>query len=69
MSVVERIRREPVLVVALVQALLVAGVAFGLHLTDVQAAAVLGVTGAALALVARSQVTPVRGTSGAHRGD
>ncbi|MBI4941849.1 MAG: hypothetical protein HY830_13985 [Actinobacteria bacterium] len=69
MSVVERIRREPVLVVALVQALLVAGVAFGLDLTDAQAAAVLGVTGAGLALVARSRVTPVRGTSGAHESN
>lgn len=68
-AVVDRARREPVLVVALVQALLVAGVAFGLDLSDVQTAAVLGVTGAALALVARSQVTPVAGTSGAQQND
>lgn len=58
-AVVERARREPVLVVALVQALLVAGVAFGLDLTDAQTTAILGVTGTALALVARAQVTPV----------
>lgn len=53
------VRREPVLVLAVVQAVIVCGVAFGLELTDAQTAGVLGVTAAVLAIVARSQVTPV----------
>lgn len=52
------VRREPVMALALVQAVIVCGVAFGLELTDGQTAAVLGVTAAVLALVARSRVTP-----------
>lgn len=55
---VEKLRNEPVLVVALVQAILVAAVAFGLDLSPAQSAAVLSVTGAVLAVVARSKVTP-----------
>ena len=54
----EKIKSEPVLVVAFVQAVLVLLVAFGLDLTKEQAAAILGVTGAVLAFVARSKVTP-----------
>lgn len=57
---VEKVKNNPVLVAALVQALLTAAVAFGLDLSDAQMAALLGVSGAVLALVARSQVVPVR---------
>ena len=46
------------LVTALVQALLILAVNFGLHLSHAQEGAILGVTGAVLAFVARSQVTP-----------
>lgn len=52
------VRREPVMTLALVQAAIVCGVAFGLDLTDGQTAGVLGFTAAVLALVARSRVTP-----------
>jgi len=57
---VERIKNEPVLVVGCVQAILALVVAFGLNLSDGQVAAILGVTGAVLALVARSKVSPVK---------
>lgn len=59
----DRIRREPVLVSGLVQALLAAAVAFGVDLTDEQVGALLAVTAAVLALVTRSQVSPVHGGS------
>lgn len=62
-AVVERVRREPVLVLAAVQAGIVCGVAFGLHLDTNQQAAILGLSGALLALVARSRVTPVASSS------
>lgn len=55
----EKIKSEPVLVVALVQALLGLSVAFGLDLTDVQIGAVLAVTSAGLGFIARSRVSPV----------
>lgn len=58
-AIVAAVRREPVLVAGLVQALLGAAAAWGLPLTDTQTAAVLAVTGAVLALVARSAVSPV----------
>lgn len=54
----EKIKDEPVLVTALVQSVLAAAIAFGLDLNDGQVAALLGLTGAVLAFVARSQVTP-----------
>ena len=53
-------RREPALVAAVVNAVLVALVTFGLHLTEAQIAAVMTVTNAVLALVVRSQVTPTQ---------
>lgn len=52
------IRREPALVMALVNAAIGCAVVFGVNLTDVQIAAVLAVVNAVLALVVRSQVTP-----------
>ena len=55
---VEKIKNEPVLITALVQALLILAVNFGLHLSHAQEGAILGATGAVLAFVARSQVTP-----------
>lgn len=64
-----RIQREPVLVVTLVQAVIVCAVSFGLNLTDAQGAAVLTLTGAALALVARGQVSPVRGSQDGAQGE
>lgn len=60
----EAIRREPVLALAAVQAGIVCGVAFGLDLSDAQTAGVLGVTSALLAIVARSQVSPVASAGG-----
>lgn len=50
--------REPAMVIALVQAALVLGVSFGLHLTPEQSGAILAVTAAVLGLVTRSQVSP-----------
>ena len=55
---IDLIRREPALVVALVNAALGCAVVFGLDLTDVQVAAILAVVNAALGIVVRSQVTP-----------
>ena len=55
---IDRIRREPVLATALIQAVLTLVVAFGLELSPEQIGAVLAVTAAVLGLVARSQVTP-----------
>jgi hypothetical protein len=51
--------REPVLVIALIKALIVAAVAFGLKLTLEQTAALYAVVEAAATLWQRSRVTPV----------
>lgn len=50
--------REPAMVLAFVQALIVLVVAFGLRLTPEQTGAILAVTALALGLITRSQVTP-----------
>lgn len=60
MGILDKIKNEPVLATALVQAVLILGVNFGLDLTDGQQAAILGFAAAVLALVARSQVVPTR---------
>lgn len=57
----DKIKNEPVLVTALVQAVLGLIVAFGVDLTGEQTAAVLAVTAAVLGFVARSRVSPTRG--------
>lgn len=51
--------REPAMVLALVQAVIVLGVSFGLQLSSDQTAAILAVTAVVLGLITRSQVTPV----------
>jgi hypothetical protein len=53
------IRREPALIVGLIEALLVLAVAFGLNLTAEQTAAIVAVATVLGGLVVRSQVTPV----------
>lgn len=58
-SILKKLRDEPVAVAALVEAVLALIVAFGLELTTAQNLAILGVTGAFLALFARSKVAPV----------
>lgn len=55
----ERIRREPVLVTALTQAVLGLLLAFGLDLTNDQVGSIMALTAAGLAFVARRKVTPV----------
>jgi uncharacterized protein (DUF697 family) len=50
--------REPAMVLAFVQAVIVLGVAFGLKLTPEQTAAILAVTAVVLGLITRSQVSP-----------
>jgi hypothetical protein len=50
--------REPAMVLALVQAVIVLGVAFGLRLSAEQTGAILAVTALVLGLVTRSQVSP-----------
>lgn len=50
--------REPAMVVAFVQALLILGVTFGLNLTQEQQGAILAVAALGLGLITRSQVTP-----------
>lgn len=54
----ERIRREPVLLTGLLEAVLALALAFGFELTGEQVATILAVAVAVLSLVARSQVTP-----------
>lgn len=51
--------REPALVIGAVQAVLALVVAFGLKLSVEQTGAILAATAAVLAVVTRSQVTPV----------
>lgn len=59
-ALVEKIRTEPVLVTALIQAVLALVAAFGLSLSAEQIGGILAVTAAVLAFVARTQVTPTR---------
>lgn len=51
--------REPAAVLALVQAVIVLAVTFGLRLTPEQTAAILALTAIVLGLITRSRVTPV----------
>jgi diacylglycerol kinase len=50
--------REPAMVVAAVQAVIVLAVSFGLQLTADQIGAILAVTAILLGLITRTQVTP-----------
>lgn len=54
----DKIKSEPVVVTSLVSSGLALGVAFGLHLSDLQIAAVLAFVNSALALFVRSKVSP-----------
>lgn len=56
---IDKIRSEPVLVTGLVQAVLALVASFGLDLSTDQIGAILAVTAAVLAFIARSKVTPV----------
>lgn len=55
-----RVRSEPALVAGFLQALLALLLAFGVPLTDVQVAAILGLSAALLAFVVRGRVTPIK---------
>ncbi len=57
-SIVTRIRREPALIVGLVQATLVLAASFGLDLTEEQRAALLTLTAVVLSIVTRQMVSP-----------
>lgn len=50
--------REPAMVLAFVQAVIVLAVTFGLQLTTEQTGAILALTAVVLGLITRSQVTP-----------
>ena len=50
--------REPAMVLALVQTVIVLAVSFGLKLTPEQTGAILAVTAVVLGLLTRSQVSP-----------
>ena len=54
--------REPAMVLAFVQAIIVLGVAFGLKLTPEQTGAILAVTAVLLGLLTRTKVTPTAAT-------
>lgn len=58
-AIIERARTEPVLVVALVEALLALALVFGLNISVEQVGAIMLVVNAALAFVVRSKVSPV----------
>jgi uncharacterized protein (DUF697 family) len=51
--------REPAMVLAFVQCVIVLGVSFGLQLTPEQTGAILALTAVILGLITRSQVSPV----------
>lgn len=51
--------REPAMVLALVQAIIVVAVSFGLNLTKEQTVGLLALTAIVLGLITRSRVTPV----------
>lgn len=55
----DRLVKEPTLVVELVRAVLLVAVVFGLPLSDEQTAALLLLVSAGLAVVNRQKVTPV----------
>jgi hypothetical protein len=57
---IDRIKDEPALLAALVQAIVVLVIAFGVDLTTDQSAAIMGVTIAVTALLVRRVVTPNR---------
>ena len=52
--------REPAMVLAFAQAVIVLAVTFGLKLTPEQTGAILSVTALALGLITRTRVTPAR---------
>lgn len=52
--------REPAMVLAFVQTVLVLAVTFGLKLTPEQTGAILALTAVVLGLITRTQVTPGR---------
>lgn len=58
-AVIERVRNEPVLVTAFMQAVLGLLLAFGLDLSNEQVGSIMAVTAAGLAFIARRKVTPV----------
>lgn len=59
-ALIERVRNEPVLVTAFLQAVLGLLLAFGVDLTNEQVGSIMAVTAAGLAFVARRKVKPVR---------
>ena len=59
MSVIDRIKREPVLISGLVSAVIALAVSFGAGLDETQVGAIMAVVAAVTALFTRQQVTPV----------
>jgi len=57
-QIIERIRNEPVLVCTVIGAAMYLLTTFGVNVTPDQQKAIMGLTVAVLALVARSKVTP-----------
>ncbi len=55
----EFIKREPAVLLGLVQAVLALVLSFGLHITEEQMGAILAVTAFVLAIVTRQAVTPL----------
>jgi hypothetical protein len=55
----EYIKHEPVVILALVEAAVVAAVAFGVPVTTEQKVAIAGLTAAVLTVLTRQLVTPV----------
>ena len=58
-TILDRLRREPALVLGLVGALIALGTAFGLDLSKEQTGAITALVVAVLAVVTRQNVTPV----------
>ncbi len=54
-------KKEPVLILALIQSIIALVIGFGVNLTVAQGGLVMAVSAAVLGLLARSQVTPMAG--------
>lgn len=59
MSILEKLRTEPVLLAGLITAVIGLLVAFGVDVSDEVKAAIITLCGAVMAILARQRVTPV----------
>ena len=68
-ALLERVRREPAVVIGFVGAIIALAAAFGFDLTGEQTGAIMAFVSAGLAFVVRSQVTPTIAVGAAEQND